>query len=251
MMDDLSPQEQAQLEQLENYIIEQAANPDGDLEGNTEQSPLTPQPTKEAGVYSAKITPPDSPRSIDNPQEGTPKLGQCLPDRFYALIEDNTIKDIFKGDTLPEYNADQLHIMQLPQGEEWQYAIGLELSDTGELVPLELEQIKERQLDFINAAFEAQMQSVQDEYIPLDEVLSFELQRQEASNLEGDTPFLDQLAQARGEDRKVLADKILKKHNEYMQQLATLLGKRHRLRDQVQNATSAQEVFNIRYTKGD
>ncbi|CCF80529.1 hypothetical protein HBZS_109770 [Helicobacter bizzozeronii CCUG 35545] len=116
---------------------------------------------------------------------------------------------------------------------------------------MSLEQIKERQLDFINTAFEAQMQSVQDEYIPLDEVLSFELQRQEASNLEGDTPFLDQLAQARGEDRKVLADKILKKHNEYMQQLATLLGKRHRLRDQVQNATSAQEVFNIRYTKGD
>ncbi|WP_199764521.1 hypothetical protein [Helicobacter bizzozeronii] len=251
-MDDLSPQEQAQLEQLENYIIEQAANADGDLEGNTEQSPLTPQPTKEStGVYSAKITPPDSPTSIDNPQEGTPKLGQCLPDRFYALIEDNTIKDIFKGDTLPEYNADQLHIMELPQGEEWQYAIGLELSDTGELVPLELEQIKERQLDFINAAFEAQMQSVQEEYIPLDEVLTFELQRQEASNLEGDTPFLDQLAQARGEDRKVLASKILKKHNDYMQQLATLLGKRHRLRDQVQNATSAQEVFNIRYTKED
>ncbi|CCF80920.1 hypothetical protein HBZS_113690 [Helicobacter bizzozeronii CCUG 35545] len=71
--------------------------------------------------------------------------GVCDPDKFYALIEDNTIKDIFKGESLPEYNAAQLQIMQLPQGQEREYAIGTPLKE-GKLVPLELEQIKERQL---------------------------------------------------------------------------------------------------------
>ncbi|WP_104709121.1 hypothetical protein [Helicobacter felis] len=224
----------------------------------------TPNPTTQTDALDPVKDPADTADPADAPEQTqaaltpqkdlddapTPK-GTCKPDRFYALIENNTIVNIFSGENLKEYNPAQLDIRELPKGEEKFFAIGLSLGENAELLPLSLEQMKERQLDFLNDDFTMEVQRVQREYIPLEEVLTFELQRQEALSLEqgGPTPFLDQLAQTRGEKKEVLARKILKKHSEYMQSLAFLVGKRHKLRNQIEESQSAQEIINVRFSE--
>ncbi|WP_104637803.1 hypothetical protein [Helicobacter felis] len=235
----------------------------GQADLTTPDTTLQPTPAQSAPLAQTDaLTPtkdpadaPEQTQAALTPQKDlddapTPK-GTCKPDRFYALIENNTIANIFSGENLKEYNPAQLDIRELPKGEEKFFAIGLSLGENGELLPLSLEQMKERQLDFLNDDFTMEVQRVQREYIPLEEVLTFELQRQEALSLEqgGPTPFLDQLAQTRGEKKEVLARKILKKHTEYMQSLAFLVGKRHKLRNQIEESQSAQEIIDVRFSE--
>lgn len=224
----------------------------------TQPTPAQSAPLAQTDALTPTKDPADAPEQTQaalTPQKDlddapTPK-GTCKPDRFYALIENNTIVNIFSGENLKEYNPAQLDIRELPKGEEKFFAIGLSLGENAELLPLSLEQMKERQLDFLNDDFTMEVQRVQREYIPLEEVLTFELQRQEALSLKegGPTPFLDQLAQTRGEKKEVLARKILKKHSEYMQSLAFLVGKRHKLRNQIEESQSAQEIINVRFSE--
>ncbi|WP_162983129.1 hypothetical protein [Helicobacter mehlei] len=265
MPTDLSPKEEAQLESFTEEMIARAGNPQEDNQ-IPEETPLEQEAKAQApsalleppksvqtdkGQYSAQTTlatPPSTPQ--EQPPTQTPLInkGTCDPSRIYALIENNTIRDIFRGDTLPEYNADQLDIRVLPLGEEQMYSVGLALKE-GELQPLSLEQIKQRQISFIDEDFEAEMLEVQNEYIPLEEILTFEMQRQEALSLQqgGQTPFLDKLAAARGESKEALAGKILKKHADYMGTLAVLLGNRHKLRTQIEQSKDPQEIMQIAY----
>lgn len=321
MPTDLTPQEEAQLEAIDNDLLQRAGDPQEEepltenaLESSSleeAQAPLSPSappaqsdqstpqvaqasgesdvpqknpplesPTTAETTKSQDNTPPQSPTAIlesptpaqvekgqysaqatlstpateitEPPQEATPQpainKGTCDPNRIYALVQDDAIKDIFRGDALPEYNADQLDVRVLPQGQERLYSVGTPLKE-GQLQPLRLEDIKQRQLSFINEDFEEEILRVQNEYIPLEEILTFELQRQEALNLQkgGETPFLDKLASTRGESKEVLASKILKKHEDYMQTLAVLLGNRHKLRNQIERSKDPEEIMKIVY----
>ncbi|WP_120945110.1 hypothetical protein [Helicobacter labacensis] len=174
--------------------------------------------------------------------------GTCQPNRFYALIEDNAISDIFKGEDLPNYNPEQLMVLEIPQDQEAYYCVGLKLQE-GKLVPMSLDQAKQRQLDLIDALFSQDLGRMHSAHIPLGEVLTFEKQYQEAITTDPTipTPFIDALALARDEPRAILVKKIINKYEAYNKALTKLLGYRHRLRRAIKEAKSVQEVLNIEY----
>ncbi|WP_104695753.1 hypothetical protein [Helicobacter salomonis] len=207
-MDNVTPQEEVILEQIEEHLLEQAAGP----------------------------------------QE---EIGTCEPGITYALVENDLVTDIFDGSMLPEYNPAQLHIIALPVGEELAYNVGNKVLN-GVIEPTSLAEAKSKQLWLINEGFELEVSQLQQEHFPLEEVLSFNLQAQEAQlylqDPQASTPFLEELAQARGEDKGVLASKILDKHQAHAKKLATLLGHRHQLRDRIEKARSFEEVLGVVYT---
>ncbi|WP_163534087.1 hypothetical protein [Helicobacter suis] len=175
--------------------------------------------------------------------------GKCEPNISYALIEANRVKDIFKGSSLPSYNAQQIKLFALPVGEEYKYAIGQALNESGQLEELSLDQAKAMQTSKVISAFELEVARVQKEYIPLDEVLTYELQYQEAlAGISADTPFINELAKVKGEDRADLINKIKTKHEAYTTKLATLLGLKAKAVKQIENASNFEEVLKINYS---
>ena len=85
------------------------------------------------------------------------------------------------------------------------------------------------------------------------ESASWEIQKHEArewltnAGLNGSvTPFLDYLATERGEDKTVLANKILQKAEAYQDKLSTMLVAMQKLKKQFKNSTSIKDI-NILY----
>ena len=85
------------------------------------------------------------------------------------------------------------------------------------------------------------------------ESASWEIQKHEArewltnAGLNGSvTPFLDYLATERGEDKTVLANKILQKAEAYQDKLSTMLVSMQKLKKQFKNSTSIKDI-NILY----
>lgn len=70
--------------------------------------------------------------------------------------------------------------------------------------------------------------------------------REYKNNPESKTPFLDILAMTRGMDKKNLVDKILKKHDKYVREYASLLGKYHAIRSQFKTVDNMWDM-NILY----
>lgn len=173
--------------------------------------------------------------------------GKCTPGIKYALISNNTVQDIFDGKNLAEYNAEQVKLIALPQGQEYKYCVGQILNQNAELEPLSLEQFKQIQVTKIAQRFEQEIYQTQKEYIPLEEMLTFEMQYQEAKLIHTDnpTPFLDSLAEHRGQDKAELAKKILEKHDTYIDRLAKLLGQKSKAIKQVEGCVSIEEVLKI------
>ncbi|BDR28113.1 hypothetical protein [Helicobacter suis] len=105
------------------------------------------------------------------------------------------------------------------------------------------------QISKVISAFELEVARVQKEYIPLDEVLTFELQYQEAMlGITQNTPFINELAKVRGENRIDLINKIKEKHETYTTKLATLLGSKAKAVKQIENASNIEEVIKINYS---
>ncbi|MFC3847593.1 hypothetical protein ACFOPX_03455 [Helicobacter baculiformis] len=174
--------------------------------------------------------------------------GACQPDRWYALLEKNKVVDIFKGDTLPLYSPAHLHVVLLPEGLERAYDVGCAL-EHGVLQPLSLAKLKERQLYYVNRAFSADCARLHEEQVPFEEALSYDRQYQDA-RVVGTEPtiFLDALAQARGEDRHALAQKILSKHEVFLKKLAQMIGARQKVRNAIAQAKTLQEILALTYT---
>ncbi|WP_163566244.1 hypothetical protein [Helicobacter suis] len=176
--------------------------------------------------------------------------GVCVPGIKYALINNNAVSDIFDGANLPTYSATSIKLIALPKGEEYKYSIGQTLNENGELEELTLDQAKQIQILKICNAFEQAVYQTQTSYIPLEETLTFELQYQEAKLVGSDnpTPFLDQLAQSRNEDKQQLAKKILEKHDAYINKLALLLGAKSKAIKQVESCNSLEAVLEVNYS---
>lgn len=60
-----------------------------------------------------------------------------------------------------------------------------------------------------------------------------------------ETPFLDALADERGIDRVDLINRVIAKVDTYNHIVGTLTGKRQRLEDQIEAASSIEELENI------
>lgn len=115
-----------------------------------------------------------------------------------------------------------------------------------------LTELKALKLTEINNAYENAILSIQKEYIPQTEMLSFETQERESKAYKDsgytDTslcPFMQSIANARGVDLKTLCDKALDKAALYRQASGMLIGKRQGLQDIVEQVQTKEELGNI------
>ncbi|GMB91872.1 hypothetical protein [Helicobacter ailurogastricus] len=173
--------------------------------------------------------------------------GTCKPGYKYAVIQNDRVVNIINGADLPVYNKDDIELIELEKGKENFYGVGCEVVG-GVIERMDLETAKRNALEQLAYDFDAKASELQEAFTPFEEVLTYELQHQEAKAYEQDntapTPFLDHLSQSRGEDKKALVAKILQKHQMKILELAKLLGKRHKIRDAIQQAANLEALLN-------
>ncbi|RTJ56084.1 hypothetical protein [Campylobacter jejuni] len=112
-----------------------------------------------------------------------------------------------------------------------------------------LTEMKTIKLIEINKAYENAILTVQKDYIPASEMLSFEAQERESiayknSNYQDTSlcPFMQTIATARGIDLRTLCDKAIEKATLYRQASGALIGKRQGLQDRVELVQSLDEL---------
>lgn len=107
-------------------------------------------------------------------------------------------------------------------------------------------------LSDLRTAYEEDAAAVKAGY-PASEVLSWDKQEREARAYQADataaTPFLDALAAERQIDKAELVSRIMAKVADYEAYVGTLTGKRQRLEDAVNAATTEAEVAAIIWSK--
>ena len=157
-------------------------------------------------------------------------------------IDDITEDEINQGTSLvKEYciSNNELDLLR-------QY-LPLVLNDTELLTELKAIKLLE-----INKAYETAILSLQKEYIPQTEMLSFETQERESKAYKDsgytDTSlclFMQSIANARNKDLKTLCDKALEKATLYRQASGMLIGKRQGLQDRIEQVQTKEDLEDI------
>lgn len=108
-----------------------------------------------------------------------------------------------------------------------------------------LDELKFSKLSEINAAYNTATSSLVSTY-PDTELLTFDKQEQEARAWDADnttsTPLIDALALGRGIDKAELVRRIIAKADAFAVATGYLTGQRQRYEDQLEDATTAEEV---------
>ena len=111
--------------------------------------------------------------------------------------------------------------------------------------PLTLDEAKVAKLAEINAACDAEIGAIKATY-PDTEVMTWDKQEREARALLADaaavTPLIDAIASARGLDRVELANRIIANADQFATASGALLGKRLKLKDEINAATKVKQV---------
>ena len=114
--------------------------------------------------------------------------------------------------------------------------------------PLTLDEAKAAKLTEINAACDAEIEAIKVSY-PNTEVMTWDKQEQEARALVLDattaTPLIDSIASARGLDRVELANRIIANADQFATASGVFLGKRQKLKDEINAATTVEQVAEI------
>ena len=110
--------------------------------------------------------------------------------------------------------------------------------------------VKNKKLDEINHAFEAEMRLITSQY-PETERLSWDKQEQEARAFLADntvvTPLLDAITTTRNIDKTTLAQRIIDKADAYALAVGSAIGKRQYLEDLINLATTIEELEQIKW----
>lgn len=111
---------------------------------------------------------------------------------------------------------------------------------------------KDRAIFEKNKEFRLVIENILDSYIPQEELLSWDMQYQEATsykqNPKSDTPLLTSLCLARYKDLLmlgILADKVLEKSYQYKIISGTLIGQKQGIIDKIENATTMHELLEL------
>ena len=112
-----------------------------------------------------------------------------------------------------------------------------------------LAEMKALKLNEINQAYEKAIKTVQKDFIPQSEMLSFETQERESlayknSNYQDTSlcPFMQAITTARGMDLRTLCDKALEKATLYRQASGALIGKRQCFQDRIELVKSLEDL---------
>ena len=113
---------------------------------------------------------------------------------------------------------------------------------------LTLDEAKQVKLAEINAVCDAEIGAIKATY-PDTEVMSWDKQEREARALvldaTADTPLIDAIASARGIDRVELANRIIAHADQFATASGASLGKRQKLKDEINAANSVKQVVAI------
>lgn len=111
-----------------------------------------------------------------------------------------------------------------------------------------LDEIKSVKLAGINSAYNTAISSLVSTY-PSTELLTFDKQESEARAWKTDnsvsTPLIDALSHGRGMDKAELVSRIIKKADDFALATGYLTGQRQRYEDQLDAATTVEEVESI------
>lgn len=137
------------------------------------------------------------------------------------------------------------------QGEDGKWYQTWEVRDfTAEETAEALEQAKTRKMREINTAYEQELGAVLKDY-PEEEIKSWDKQESEArawlADNSASTPYLDGLSTARVLSKSELVARVIAKADAWMALSATTTGKRQRLEDAIQVATTIEEVEVIQW----
>ena len=114
--------------------------------------------------------------------------------------------------------------------------------------PLTLDEVKAAKLSEINAACDAEIEAIKATY-PDTEVMSWDKQEREArallANATATTPLIDSIASARGLGRVELANRIIAHADQFAVATGAYLGKRQKLKDEINAATTVEQVAAI------
>ena len=113
-----------------------------------------------------------------------------------------------------------------------------------------IKNFKQEKLLEINQEYESQATYIK-ENIPQTEILTWDIQKNEAENWQKDnsfpTPFIDTMAQSRNMGKTELMTKIINKTKNFNLYIANLTGRRQKYEDQIEQATTIQELENIKW----
>ena len=173
--------------------------------------------------------------------------------KTYALIDSlNVVNLIFDLEIFPEWDENSVLVVELDTATQEWLEVGMSYDPiTHTFIQPTLEEYKEKKLNFINAMFELEAQTLKD-IIPNDERLSWDTQKLEAERFlqTGDktqAPVLEALSLSRGLDINDLAQKVLQKNKAFNENIAKLIGNRQNLQKQIEQATNYKEVLAIEY----
>lgn len=139
---------------------------------------------------------------------------------------------------------------KIPPGHRWyaEYEAWLAQGNTPEPFESDAERfarLKREKLTGVNSAYEVALSAVKDGYPP-SEILSWDKQEKEARAYLADnaapTPFIDALSTERGVTKPELVSRIMAKVNAAEVYIGTQTGKRQRLEDQINAATTEAEL---------
>lgn len=175
--------------------------------------------------------------------------------KLYALIENGLVVYIFDKNEIPQWNEQNIIAVELSDVDRQWVSIGDRYDYQKEcFVQPTLEEAKEQQLHYINNRFENEVSQIKAEYIPDDELLTWDLQSSEAQNyLKAKNPnaklapLLAIIAEQRDIELGALCEKVAQKSNAYREKVFTLIGYRQKLQKSIENAQSIEEVVEVEY----
>lgn len=167
----------------------------------------------------------------------------------YRLIPNGVVAAVHVGSisVLPvRYDKPDLSRTQ-ELGSRTREVVGDEVVYTYEAVERDpddlLEEAKEQAIDRVNSGYEQELSSIIDQY-PDVETKTWDKQESEARAWLADnsveTPLLDGLAQGRQMDMAELVDRMIVKADAWVQLSGAATGKRQRLEDEIEAATTIQ-----------
>lgn len=169
----------------------------------------------------------------------------------YALIVNGAVAQIFTKEDIAEWDENSILAVELTKKQESSIEVGQSYNESG-FVEITLDEAKQKAINFINKNFEYECDSVKGEYVPQEEVLTWNTQEAEAkayqtSKKSSDCPMLSALATARGIDLATLAAKVIEKSEKYRAAIIALTANRQSLQDKIEACTTIAQVDKIEY----
>lgn len=175
---------------------------------------------------------------------------KAKPNTQYAIISNGIVSEIFDSSKYPEWNEQQIQVIEINESNKDFIAVGLRANSDGSLTPPSLNELKAEHLNHLALIFEQQILELDNGLVSEYEKNTYDLQLTQAQNYihskdPKDAPFLEILAQKREIDLENLCQKIIEKNTAYMAQKAELLSAYQIAKDKVKAAKNINELSQI------